>query len=241
MVHIYIAIGLAAIGAIVGYFGYAKARKTDMYGLYVEATKVTELAAGVPGFYGGTVAALQGQPALVAPYSKQPCVWYDFTLEQEEMTRDANGNATPEWRTISQSGPQGVLFTLQGSGGAVCVNPTNAQVDKVQQYTGLVQATDGPASGALGAMVNVMNALSNYKVRVTEYYVPLGQQLYVGGVSTTQNGLQLFASDQSYPLVLTTQSKADLVKSGHKTTAIEYGIAAALFVGAIVVAVALKK
>lgn len=245
MLHIYIALGLGVIGVIAGLIGRSQSRKTDAYGLYVEASRTSELAPGVPGFYGGSVAAIEGQPQLTAPYSKQPCVWFSYVLERERQNRDANGVETVDWEVISQSPPQGVTFTLQATGGVALVDPTNANVDKVQQYQNFVNPMDTEGeTGAAAVIGNVANALSSMgssRTRVTEHYIALGQQLYAGGVPLDQNGSKLFASDQHYPLVLTSQSKADLVKSGKKTSTIKYAVGGLFIAAALSVLLLLKK
>lgn len=241
MIHIYVALGLLVLAAVAGFIGRRQSTKTDTYDLYVEATRASELAPGVPGFYGGAVTALAGQQQLVAPYSKQPCVWYEFTLEQEVMQRGSDGVETPEWQPISQAQPQGVTFGLQAAGEQVWVNPMNANVNKPQQYESFVEPQALQAGDLLSAVASTVNFLSNNQVRVRERYLPLGQQLYAGGVTQDQAGQKVFVNDQSYPLVLTPQSKADLVRSGRRTSVVEYAAGMTLFVAAVAVLVLVKK
>lgn len=245
MIHIYIALGLAAVAVIAGFLARSHSRKTDAYGLYVEASRISELAPGIPGFYGGSVTAVTGQPTLVAPYSKQPCVWFSYKVERETISRDANGAETEEWNVVSESPAQGVIFSLEATGGSALVNPANANVDKVQQYQGFVNPmdTDGK-TGAAAVIGNVANALASMgtsRMRVTEHYIPLGQTLYAGGVPLDQNDAKMFANDQHYPLVLTSQSKTDLVKSGKKTSTIEYAVSGLSIAAAVGVFLLLKK
>ena len=80
MHHVYIALGLVACGIAAGVFGYLKNKRAGLYDLYVDASQPSELAAGVPSYFGGTVVALQGQPALTSPCSKQPCVYDQYVI-----------------------------------------------------------------------------------------------------------------------------------------------------------------
>jgi hypothetical protein len=241
MIHIYVALGLLAVAVGVAFLGRRQSTKTDAYGLYVEASKTSELAPGVPGFYGGVVTAVPERQPLTAPYSKQPCVWYEFTLEQEVRQRGANGVETVDWQVISNPQPQGVSFALQAAGGVVWVNPMNAQVDHPQQYESFVEPQAAQGGGLLGAAASAINFLSNNRVRVRERYIPLGQTLYAGGVTQDQAGQKVFVNDQAYPLVLTPQSKADLVKSGKRTSLLEYSVGLVLFAAAVVTLLVVKK
>lgn len=248
MVHIYIAIGLAVIAVIIFIIGRKQGVKTSGYNLYVDATRASEVGAGVPVFYGGIVVITEGQVALTSPYSKQPCVWYDYVIEQEEMRRDSNGTETPEWQIVSQPSASGVRFQLSaeatGQTDTVFVDPSNANVDRPQQYEQLIQPMTTPAGGAagvVGTLLNVASALGDHKTRVRERYIAVGQHLYAGGVCTEVQGQKLFANDGHYPLVLTPQSKNDLVKAGQRTSLIEYCIAVALGIGAICAFLLLKK
>lgn len=239
MLHVYIAAGLAVVAGIVGWLGRRQANKTDVYGLYVDAGKPSELAAGVPCFYGGQVTAVPGQPQLKAQYSQQPCVWTQFVIEQEERQHDANGAETVSWRQISSSPANSVQFALQSAAGAVYVNPQNADIQKPQQYEQFINPMQG--GGVVSNIVNTVETLGGNRCRVRERYIPLGQQLYAGGVPVNQNGQLTLANDASYPLVLTPESKADLLKSGHRASGIEYGIAGVALIAALAVLLFVKK
>jgi hypothetical protein len=234
MIHVYVALGLFLLAGGVGFMGRRQSSKADVYGLYVEATRPSELAPGVPGFYGGTVTTLPGQPPLVAPYSKQPCVWYAFTLEQEVVRHEANGSEYRDWQSLSAADPQGVLFGLQATGGIVQVNPLNAQVHKPQQYESFIEPELAQAGGLVGGLLSAARALSGSRVRVCEQYIPLGQQLYAGGLTLDQSGQKVFIHDQAYPLVLSAEPQVDLVRTGRRTSLMLYTAGLVLFGAAIV-------
>jgi hypothetical protein len=134
-----------------------------------------------------------------------------------------------------------VLFALEAVGGSVQVNPMNASVNKPQQYENFVEPQIAQAGGVLGGLAQVVNFLSGSRVRVRERYLPLGAMLYAGGVTEDQAGQKMFLNDQSYPLVLTPQSKADLVRSGRRTSLVEYSVGFVLFAAAVVTLLVVKK
>lgn len=239
MHYIYVALGLIAGGVIVAVLGYLKNKRAGLYNLYVDASQPSELAAGVPSYYGGTVVAVQGQPTLTAPYSKQPCVWYRYVIEEEVRNRDDNGVRTTNWQQVSNDPPQSVLFGLQSAGGVAFVNATSASVKGAQEYESFIDAATmngrQDAPNTLDKVQNVFNRLDGRRMRVRESYIPLGQQLYAGGTVIEQAQSKTFTNDQSYPLVLSTQSKEDLVKSEKRTGLLEYGGAAVLVIAAIIV------
>lgn len=241
MNHIYVALGMVILAVVAAYFGWRKSKDVDAYSLYVEATGVSELSSGVPSYYGGTVQALAGQPTLVTQYSKQPCVYYKYTIEQEVRRRDREGVEHVEWDTVTDAPATSVNFILQSPGGAVEVNPTNAQIDKPQTYEQFIDpsAFQPQQAGVLGKAASMLSNLGGHRVmRVREQYVPIGQQLYAGGVTNDQ---RIFVQDDSYPLVLSPQSKSSLVKSSRRTELLEYGGAVALVAGAIAVFTLVKQ
>lgn len=248
MLHIYIAAILAVIAVIL----FSIARKQDIrasgYNQYVVATRASELGAGVPAFFGGLVAVTGGQKALTSPYSKQSCVWYDYVIEQEVTNRDSDGMERTEWRVVSEPAASGVRFSLMPEGDSdeepVYVDPSNADVNNPQQYEQMLDVMPtqvGEATSLVSKIVNATAALGGHRSRVRERYIAIGQHIYAGGVCTESQDKKLFANDAHYPLVLTTQSKADLVKSSQKASAIKYTIAAVLGSAAVAVFFLLKK
>lgn len=244
MIHIYISIGLVVLTVVTIFIARKQGSKAGLYDLYVEASNLAELTAGVPAFCSGIVSAVPGQPQLVAPYSKQPCVWYSFILEQEQLHRDANGAETTTWNIISNQAPQGTVFSLQTGTSSIQVNPASADIQKVQEYQAFVDPADTQGQSGFGAAVgniaNMLSSIGNSRLRVTEQYIPIGQQLYVGGVALEQNGQKTFMNDRSYPLVLTTRSKEDLVKIDRRSSVVGYVIASVFAITAIVIALAMK-
>ena len=248
MIRIYVSVGLGIFALILFVVGRKQAGRASAYNQYIEATRASELGAGIPAFFGGVVAVADGQTVLTAPYSKQACVWYHFVVEQEQVVRDSNGAESVEWRVVSQPDASGVRFQLVPESGstdeAVLVDPANADVDRAQQFEQFIapmNAEVGGAMGVIGAIVNTANALGEHKTRVRESYIAVGQHLNAGGVSTEVQARKIFANDGHYPLVLTTQSRADLVKSGRKTSTIEYVVGAVLSAAAAAVFILLKK
>ena len=239
MTHVFIGIALAVFGLGLIAFGYFRLKKTSVYNLYVEASRPSELAAGVPGYIGGTVTAAQ---PVMTPYSQQPCVYYWYKVEEEYEETDANGNKSLQWRTISNSAPTGVNFSLQtADGGSVTVNPIDADVHGARQQETMPQA-QVQGGGMLGAVVNAASALQVAgRQKITESYIPVGAQIYVGGVVTEQNGQKLFAQDTHYPLVLADKPKASFIQSERNGSIVMYVIGAVLVAAGIAAYELIKK
>lgn len=123
------------------------------------------------------------QQPLRGPQSGQPCIYFEYKLE-EEITKSKlteNGTqTTKEWKTISEQ-KQGTAFTLDDGSGPVWVQITdNVDGDLQQSFSG-VPGTGGGA-GVGGAVAGLaMAALSGGRLRATERIIPATGKLFALG------------------------------------------------------------
>ncbi|CAG9295140.1 E3 ubiquitin ligase [Celerinatantimonas diazotrophica] len=75
----------------------------------------------------GQASACPGQTYQHAPFSNLECLWFFVEKERKEVTKDADGKKTVEWKTIF-SQRSDAPFQLVDSTGHCCVHPAGADV-----------------------------------------------------------------------------------------------------------------
>jgi hypothetical protein len=125
-------------------------------------------------------ARLMDGPPIIAPLSREPCVWYRYVIE--ERLEGASGQNHKGWK-VTERGASDDCFWLEDDSGRVVVNPEGAQVtaelreiwygqDRRRRFT-------GPAAKMRGAIsIHAMGATRRY----TEERIPVGSQLYALGL-----------------------------------------------------------
>ncbi len=125
-------------------------------------------------------ARLMDGPPIVAPLSREPCVWYRYVIE--ERPQGWNGQNHKGWK-VTERGASDDLFWLEDDTGRVAVNPEGAQVtpelreiwyghDRTRRFT-------GPNARMRGAVsLHAMGATRRY----TEERIPVGSPVYALGL-----------------------------------------------------------
>ncbi len=233
MIMLIFGIILIVAGLIILYLSHRSSSKTDLYSLYVDSQSVSELSAGVPAFFSGTVTTTQ---PLQTPYSRQPCVYYSYRIEEYRETRDVDGRTSHSWETVDSGMPTSVPFWIQKPDGYVAVDLRDANIDGAQTNQQQIQ-TQVQGMGAVGDVVNAFGALNDALGggrRVIEFYVPLNSQQTIGGQVFEENNQITFRNDSNYPLILTNKNKETLLQSKRRGSALGYGTGVALLIAGVV-------
>lgn len=125
-------------------------------------------------------ARLMDGPPIVAPLSREPCVWYRYVIE--ERAQGWSGQNHKGWK-VTERGASDDLFWLEDDTGRVAINPEGAQVtpelreiwygqDRTRRFT-------GPNARMRGAIsLHAMGATRRY----TEERIPVGSPIYALGL-----------------------------------------------------------
>jgi E3 Ubiquitin ligase len=127
------------------------------------SSKVRSVAMGLAELKG----VARARTPLQAPFSGMPCVYYRFTVEQEER----GGRGGRSWRVVDQ-GVSGEPFFLEDDTGRILVDPAGAKGELRRDYRRV--ARDG--------------GLFSHRKRYTEYRLDPGEPVYVlGSVRMTRD------------------------------------------------------
>lgn len=221
---------LVVIAAGLAWYAHRTRGRADAYSLYVEATRVSEIAPGTPAFFTGTVGC---DTPLQTPFSKQPCVYYSYEIKERRSETDRNGRTRDEWAVVSRD-KSGTMFYLDKQGERVYANPQSAQVDGAQSTEQYLEPSQITGMGVAGNVLNALNTMTAEKRLVKEDYIALGANYSVGGVPAQSGAAILFNNDEQYPLVITQKTKADLVKGARRKGLLFYAGSIFALIGAIV-------
>ncbi|MFA6099223.1 MAG: GIDE domain-containing protein [Patescibacteria group bacterium] len=198
------------IGVVLGgifLFVGSRQRKT---GLAMQQTKVIPINQSAEN----TQVEIEGNVAcsspLQTPYSRQNCVAYEYSVEQEERRANSRGVPTTHWRNIS-SDKQAVPFIVQDASGSIMVNPDRASLDLQDFGTHLVrqgEATDNPI------FKTVLSMLTSTNTRVREKALMVGSHAYVfGSVVPSAAGLQIEKGAGDFVISYKTEAQIERAKA----------------------------
>jgi hypothetical protein len=132
----------------------------------------------------------QEKAELAAPITKQPCVYYRYTVEEE---RRSGKNKT--WVTVDRGDSAAWAFYLEDETGAVLLMPEGAKVEIGCDF----EAKHGGLSGLISGRDKSFDptpwvkrgwlGLATKKLRFREWRIHAGEPLYVLGVSQERVGI----------------------------------------------------
>ncbi len=128
----------------------------------------------------GIADLLPGEPVL-SPLSRQPCAWWEYSIEKKETTY-SNGRSSSRWRTLEQ-GISDEMFQLTDDTGQCIVDPEGASVipDQKRVWHGRSRwPTEVPRASAW---------IGFGQFRYRERLITPGSALYAMGWFRTEGGL----------------------------------------------------
>jgi hypothetical protein len=123
------------------------------------------------------------QQPLRGPQSGQPCIYFEYKLEEEHTKSkltERGTETTKEWRVVSEQ-KQGTAFTLDDGSGPVWVQIADkVDGDLTQSFSGMPGTGAGGSVGGLAAGLAVA-ALTGGRLRATERIIPAQGKLFALG------------------------------------------------------------
>lgn len=167
-------------------------------------------------------------PALAAPFSGLPCVWFRWSVEEERTTTDSKGRTRKHWATIG-SGASEAPFLLEDLTGVLMVEPGGAEITapKTLSHTtgGLFNRASRPAGPMAGQWLGVggMQPLFDRRRRLNEWRIDPQRPIYVLGVARPQPNtpgpgegevryVRLTRGRNDEPFLISTDSEEELLR-----------------------------
>lgn len=196
---------------------------------------IRSIPAGMPVEVTGTVNAAQ---PLVSPVTKKPCVYFKYEVQQQEKTYDQNTHtSTQHWSTINKV-EQSIPFYLQDPTGQVLIKPDGCEVNGIYQTEQMGKqylnnmGDQNPLKDhkLLTEVIDTAVAVGGPTTRIFESAIFVGSSLNVFGSQTLEDNVVVIQNTKEYPLVLTTKTQDQLIKSEDKIGYILYIFAIITFV-----------
>ena len=140
-------------------------------------TPTTLIRSAAQGYneFEGSAHLLPGEP-IIAPLTKQHCVWYEYKVE-EKQSHYVRGRSKTSWH-IYETGVSDGVFCLQGKTGKAIIDPDDAEV--IHSVTDTWYGnTPYPSAGPRG--FNSSSLLFTKRYRYSEKRINEGDALYVLG------------------------------------------------------------
>jgi hypothetical protein len=220
----------ACVGGGLFYLGFRQSGKSNNLSTYVPVDKISNIPIEFPVVVTGTVTT--DQP-LISPVTQKPCVYFEYTLEREEETKDDKGNASFVWKKVGSIEKQTMPFYLQDQSGKILIKPENCEVNgiyRTQQFLqqGTIQNAQSTGMKILAAAIQMATPANGNRERVTEYTILTGANLNAFGIITVEGEQKFIQKTNDYPLILSPLSKDQLVGAERKIAFILYGLALTL-------------
>lgn len=175
----------------------------------------------------GTVVA---QQVLKTSFTGQDCVYYEYELEREVESRDAQGHVTHRWERVSgdrQSAP----FVLQDNSGSIAIQPEGADFDPTNLGEQFVQANSIP-----GFLQSFSVQISGFRTRAKEKAILANAQAYVMG-TVVQAGDGLMVAKAQGKMLVSYKTEAEVERSTKRKALTMNILGIILGVGGIVLTV----
>jgi hypothetical protein len=213
-------------GGFVGeYFGYRQQKK--------QSRLKAQTLIPINAIQAGQMIEVQGlatcgQP-LTAPFSKQLCVYYEFTVQQMRVSTDQQGHTSRNWETI-HSDRRSVPFWLQDQSGQLAVYPEGASFDARATFEGPIVNDMIGVGGALGGILSVFDSANQ---RVQESAILLNAlTLVVGTTVSNQQGLAFQKLTGDY--IISYRSKEQLDKHVGQNALAAYIFSSMAIIGGVI-------
>ncbi len=137
-----------------------------------------------------------------APMTKMPCAVYK--LEIQEFYKDRRGGG---WMTINDKASS-EPFEIEDGTGTVQVHPFGAELNI--SHKNFVEELDAEQNAALDSLGIATSGFfgANRTLRVTEYLISPGQEIFVQGVVQQKDGVKLISSAGGGDLFISDQGEA---------------------------------
>jgi hypothetical protein len=174
---------VAVVGVIVGLLQRSKGQKLAD----APFVKTGEAASNPQAANAKGSISVEGQIAcqqpLRGPQSGQPCIYFEYKLEEEHTKSkltERGTETTKEWRVVSEQ-KQGTAFTIDDGSGPVWVQIADkVDADLQTSFSGMPGTGAGGSVGGLAAGLAVA-ALSGGRLRATEKIIPAQGKLFALG------------------------------------------------------------
>lgn len=113
---------VSAIGLLVFCFGFVRMRKYQLI-RDTPQSKIRSMAIGLVEVSGSVVP----QERLTSPLSHTDCVYYRYTIQEYQESRDSDGKTVSSWVTIADVDKR-VPFFIRDETGQVIVEPKSAEI-----------------------------------------------------------------------------------------------------------------
>jgi hypothetical protein len=187
------------VGISVFYWGFSKFRLKRL----IEDTptsKIRSIAMGFVEIYGKVLPVKGEGKTFRSPFAKKECVYYEYDIQEYHHSKNSSG-----WRTI-KSGKEMSSFFVQDETGYVMVDPTNAQVDIVDNNAEAAIAKNSPAGikqfvNSQGIKIETFFGGSR-QLRYVEYLIEPGNNLYVMGTAGDNPFVPEGTEKQGFPDIM---------------------------------------
>ena len=167
---------IAAIGALLCFYLAFRFLLRARLIADIPTSKIRAAAQGYTELEG--LAQLMDGPAIQAPLSGIPCVWYSYKIE-EKCHHSSGGRHQNGWKTI-ESGISDAIFHLQDDTGLCIVDPDGAEVTPSVRVSWRARSRGAPSvPRAPESLTDRLFSIGNY--RFTEQRIHPGDSVYAIG------------------------------------------------------------
>jgi hypothetical protein len=158
---------------------------------------------------------IESNNPLKTPFTRRDCVYYEYELDREVVTKDKEGRKQRKWEKVS-SDKQAAPFLIKDDTGKVAVFPDGASIDAQPLGEKYVRPGDELNNPVLKGVVNILAGQQN---KVKEKALLVGSPVYVNGYSRQEeNGMTIQNGQGDF--VVSYKSKEQLEKDMGRTAAL---------------------
>ena len=207
--------------AVVFYYKWRKAQRVYDLMASTKTSPIGQLKSGPAEVRGRT--STTEQP-LISPWCQQPCVFYEFHVEQEHSSKDST-----YWRTYIKD-EQSLPFVVKDDTGQVVVDSRKIKFEVSEDRfssSGFMNEASPELQQLLETRYDKKTKgwIFNKKLRYTEHALELAEEVYVFG-NASQLGSGWVLSDGEMPLIISDQGGAAIEQSySSKITWLKIGTA----------------
>ncbi len=152
---------------------------------------------------------IQGDQPLISPASQQPCVFYEIKIEEYRRSHSSRGSSTGTWHTIHRTKSKEPIYIEDGTGQA-CILLQGASTlfteDSVDRAGGFWEGDFPPHIlkylTSVGIDTKSFFGLASRRLRCSETFVAVGEELYVLGFGTQSGDLVQFQKKKGIPHII---------------------------------------
>ncbi|MGY6499987.1 MAG: LemA family protein [Acidimicrobiales bacterium] len=188
----------------------------------------TSRARGVFVGFNELVGTIASDRPLATRFTREPCVWFDYSETQEYRRPTQNNRSRTVWNVVGED-RQAIVFDVADDTGRVRVDPTGAEIIGTRITDEMFTASKGLISyqglGGVGP---------TGRFRRREDALRLGDTVYVLGVAhLVDEGTRAeFRAEPGQPFFITTRGEADLMRLFRRRAALMFTLAVVAGAGA---------